>query len=138
MKHMIGKYWSNIPGYEDRVPCTTYNTTESMAHIMTQCSAPPNRTIWSLAKDFWPHENIPWPEINLGIILSCGCINMQHNDEREINQHNRSNTHQGPSRLLQILLSESAYLIWVLRCGRVIHEKQHTENEEIKGSPALW
>ncbi|KAI0059431.1 hypothetical protein BV25DRAFT_1860361, partial [Artomyces pyxidatus] len=32
----------------------------------------------------------------------------------------------GASRLLRILISESAYLIWVLRCERVISERQHT------------
>jgi len=42
--------------------------------------------------------------------------------------------HQAPTRLFQILLSESAYLIWVLRCERVIQEKTIT-NREIK---ARW
>jgi len=31
--------------------------------------------------------------------------------------------HKGPTWLLQILLSESVYMIWVLRCERVIQEK---------------
>ena len=37
--------------------------------------------------------------------------------------------HRGPTRLFQIILSESAYLIWVLRCERVIQEKPLTEGE---------
>lgn len=32
-------------------------------------------------------------------------------------------------RLLQILISESAYLIWVLRCERVIQPRTHSETE---------
>jgi hypothetical protein len=32
-------------------------------------------------------------------------------------------TGAGAARLLQILLTESAHLIWVLRCERVIQEK---------------
>ena len=32
----------------------------------------------------------------------------------------------GKSRLLRILLSKSAHLIWVLRCERVIQETLHT------------
>ncbi|KAF8494746.1 hypothetical protein F5888DRAFT_1616776, partial [Russula emetica] len=32
-------------------------------------------------------------------------------------------------RLLQILLPESAHLIWVLRCERVIQKHTHTESE---------
>ena len=50
---------------------------------------------------------------------------------REQNQRRRrkKTTHRGPTRLFQILLSESAYLIWVLRCERVIQEKVLTERE---------
>jgi len=38
-------------------------------------------------------------------------------------------TLQGPSQLLQILLSESVYLIWVLRCEQVIQEKPLHDKE---------
>jgi len=38
-------------------------------------------------------------------------------------------THQGQTRLFQIILSESTYLIWVLRCERVIQEKQLSNGE---------
>jgi hypothetical protein len=34
-----------------------------------------------------------------------------------------------PKRLLQILISESAHLIWVLRCERTIHNKTHSATE---------
>ena len=33
------------------------------------------------------------------------------------------------SRLLQILISEAAHLIWVLRCERVIRERIHSAQE---------
>jgi hypothetical protein len=125
--HMIGKYWTNIPGYKDREKCMTCNATESMTHILTQYRTWANQIVWPLAQGLWPHCNIPWPEINLGMILGCGCINLQSDNEND--QQNRKSTHQGPSRLLQIILSESAYLIWVLRCKRVIQERQHTDHE---------
>ena len=43
-------------------------------------------------------------------------------------------TNHGAKRLLQILLSEAAHLIWVLRCERVIRDPDdpprfHTEEE---------
>ena len=47
----------------------------------------------------------------------------------EENQRNGRITHWEETRLLQILLSESAYLIWVLRCERAIQGMRHTENE---------
>ncbi|KAH9025218.1 hypothetical protein EDB85DRAFT_1984442 [Lactarius pseudohatsudake] len=36
---------------------------------------------------------------------------------------------KGATRLLQILISEAAHLIWVLRCERVIQGKQQNANE---------
>ena len=38
-------------------------------------------------------------------------------------------TQKGATRLLQILISEAAHLIWVLRCERVIQEKRHEGRE---------
>ena len=37
--------------------------------------------------------------------------------------------HRGATRLLQILISEAAHLIWVLRCERVIQVKIHNRDE---------
>lgn len=35
-----GKFWTQIPGYEPRARCLSCGTTESMGHILTQCTAP--------------------------------------------------------------------------------------------------
>ncbi len=40
-----------------------------------------------------------------------------------------SRTARGSTRLLQILISESAHLIWVLRCERAMQNKSHTAQE---------
>ncbi len=137
----VGNYWSHIPDCAPRVECTLCHSTDSMDH-MVYCQAAPRRSIWHLAKNLWPHEHIPWPDIDLGIILGCGSIsppveNPQadpnvNNDERTHPTHPRSK--RGAKRLLQILLSEAAHLIWVLRCERVILDPDdpprfHTEEE---------
>jgi len=127
--HLVGKYWRNINGYEDREICATCNETESMSHILTQCKEKNTQIIWLLAKNLWPHRNTPWPEVSLGTILGCGCIHLHPNRPRRNNQQPGRMTLQGPTRLLQILLSESAYLIWTLRCERVIQEKQLSEEK---------
>ena len=41
-------------------------------------------------------------------------------------QDDDNSTHSGPSRLLRILISESAHLIWVLRCERTIQGLSHS------------
>jgi len=129
----IGEYWNHIPEVADRSLCATCGTTESMDHILSHCRSSPNRIIWNLVKSTWPHRNLPWPGNDLGTILGCGCITAQRTIHQNQNPNqNPSNAHlRGATRLLQILLSESAFLIWVLRCERVIQEKIHS-NQEIR------
>jgi len=101
-----------------------------MDHILTKCKEQNTQRIWHLARNLWPHNNIPWPTPSLGTILGCGCINLRPiTRPRDNDEPNKRSTLQGPSRLLQILLSESAYLIWLLRCERVIQGKQISRNE---------
>ena len=128
---MVGKYWRNIENCEEREICRICNTTDSMEHILTQCEDRNSQEIWSLARDLWPHNNIPWPEITLGTILGCGCLNLQ--SERPMRNDNQQRTQkttlQGPTRLMQILISESAYLIWLMRGERAIQGTMHTLEE---------
>ena len=111
-----------------------------MEHILTECTAGPVNTIWRLTRDVWPHEEELWPNINMGIILRCGTLSTPEeeqsddgNDDSDDNHQKRSNK-KGADRLCQILVSESAHLIWILRCEQVIQERSHV-TEEIK---ARW
>jgi hypothetical protein len=136
---MVGDIWNNIPNFEYRETCPTCQTTGSMEHILTQCAAGPNRIIWTLAREAWPDHGDPWPEIDIGLILGIGCLNGPRDDDQQPGAHPRRDPRnrardKGKTRLLQILVSESAHLIWVLRCERIIHEDDHSD-EEIK---ARW
>ncbi|KAI0302476.1 ribonuclease H-like protein, partial [Russula brevipes] len=126
--YLIGRYWTHIPGSQDRHRCTTCGQTESMEHILTQCTALPTETIWSLAKSAWPHQEFQWPEISTGLILGCGAIPSPKRSPNHQEPPGPRNT-KGATRLLQILISEAAHLIWVLRCERVIQKRVHTAQE---------
>ena len=118
--------------------CLKCNEIKSMGHILTQCTEWTMPMVWRFVKDLWPHRTIPWPEVTLGTILGCSSISLKsdrqgRNDQRQ--PHKK--TYPGATWLFQILLSELAYLIWVLRCERVIQEqllpKGHcNENQMIK------
>ena len=133
--YKIGNFWTNIPGYEDRGQCPRCHTTEDMEHILTTCTIGPVNEIWTLARNTWPHDPELWPQINIGIILGCGSLSTledeQSDSDDEDNQdnHQRRSNKKGMDRLLQILISESAHLIWVLRCERVINERSHIKEE---------
>ncbi|KAH7903891.1 ribonuclease H-like protein [Hygrophoropsis aurantiaca] len=132
--YRIGEFWSNIPNFEHRARCSSCNDpSESMEHILTECPQGPQRIIWDLAEKIWPHqEKHPWPRPNIGTILGCGSIkslkespNLQTPQTQPKNdKHNKKRDTK--ARLLTILLIESAYLIWVLRCEKAIREIDHT------------
>ena len=124
----IGRFWSNITEYENRQNCTICNVTESMEHILIHCAAIPTRTIWNLARNTWPHDPDLWPDISIGTIMGCGSLAIPNANPLE-NAHPPRRIREGKKRLLQILVSESAHLIWVLKCERVIQEHIHTANE---------
>ena len=129
---MIGETWLKIPGYELRGKCTPCGgSIEDMSHILFTCGAGPVRTVWTLAKTLWPHNNVHWPELNLGTILGSGCLTAKLDEQNENDRRRKgpSIRQRGASRLLQIIISEAAHLIWVLRCERVIQEKLHTQEE---------
>jgi hypothetical protein len=97
-----------------------------MEHILTRCNAPTRRKVWELARETWPHAPEIWPNINLGIILGIGALNLPVRRANRNRAENNQHPTPGPRatlRLLQIFISEAAHLVWVLRCERVIQEK---------------
>lgn len=109
--YKIGEYWNNIPGYEDRGRCPFCDEEESMEHILIECQAPEREYIWSLAKELWERKGLPWPELRIGSVLGSGHANFTHPNGKP---------RPGANRLYRILMTESAHLIWVLRCERRI------------------
>jgi hypothetical protein len=117
----VGGFWDNVQHNEDRQYCRTCNGTESMEHILTTCQEPARQVIWQLARRYWPHKDPQWPDINIGIIQGCGIDLTSRNDDRppDVENHQRPGN-KGKTRLMQILISESAHQIWAIRCERVI------------------
>lgn len=106
----VGKYWKHIPSMEDRQLCPICKCEESMDHIVSVCNAPERATIWSLAESAWAHTNLPWNNPDIGTVLGAACVDFGEGD----------NTRSGENRLFRILITESAYLIWKIRCERRI------------------
>jgi|SRR6267142_2908588 len=127
----VGAFWKDINNLEDRQHCYVCSITESMSHILVDCHVTPIQIIWDLAKHYWPSSRFQWPEISMRIILGCGSLTVQlsNTHQRNPNEPQRNNHTQGTSRLLCIIILESAHPIWVLHCKRIIQEHQHSENE---------
>ena len=67
----IGKFWRNIPNFENRGTCAHCDTEETMEHILTECDAPGRKEVWALASELWrKRSQTPIPS-NYGAILGC-------------------------------------------------------------------
>ena len=133
----IGRYWFNVQDFEERGICHFCNEDKTMDHVLTGCEHMTRMAIWKSAKDLWPYEEGTWPRISLGTILGCNTLTVETTEETndrwgQTQQIKRNN--QGATQLLKILISESAYTIWTLRCERIISGRERTE-EEVK---VIW
>ena len=78
-------------------------------------------------KTGWPHKEDLWPRINIGNILRCGSLEIKAAPSETTTQPGKTlKQNKGPTRLLKILISETAHLIWALRCDRVIRGNEHS------------
>lgn len=123
--YKCGPYWNHIPNFEHRSNCPQCNVEESMEHILTECDIPGQNIIWNLVEQLWLKASKSWPILRYGTILGCGLANFKDSRGQNI---------PGKNRLYKILVSESAYLIWKLRCERRISkqddiEKYHPQHE---------
>lgn len=128
--YKCGPFWKHVTGLEDRGKCNLCNgEEESMEHILTKCQSGPRTMIWRLTEQLWRKKYPKWPTPNFGTILGIGSV-----DLRDIQGCSSAEA----SRLYRILTSESAYLIWRMRCERRIRRgdnKQAHTPQEIK---ARW
>ncbi|KAF6748352.1 hypothetical protein DFP72DRAFT_1015259 [Ephemerocybe angulata] len=130
--HKVGKFWEHITAVRDtHMPCRSCGVPEeSMDHILTGCSVSGQEHIWKLARKAWEHTGLEFPNISLGLILGIGTVQVKDLDGK---------ISDGRTRLIQILVSESAYLAWIIRCeyriGRGEDESQRHTTQEIE---ARW
>ena len=107
----IGKFWSKIENYEHRGIYTHCNLEESMEHILTECDAPGREQIWTLANELWNKRSQTAIPMSYGTLLGCCLSNFKKQN---------SKSDKGLNRLLRIIVSESMYMIWKIRCERTI------------------
>ncbi|KAH9917474.1 uncharacterized protein B0H18DRAFT_883793 [Fomitopsis serialis] len=129
--YRIGSYWKNIPGYEERAKCRLCGVTESMAHILTECAALERWLIWGYVERAWTRTGRAWSMPSWPSILAAG----QATPARTNGKPPRDNA----VRLWRILLTEAAYLIWCMRCERVIrHEDEAAWQHDERSVAGRW
>ncbi|KAK7037502.1 hypothetical protein VNI00_010994 [Paramarasmius palmivorus] len=110
---------------KERAYCTICSgKLETMEHILTECESTEQTLIWRLAEKTWVKKKGPeWFKPGIGGIAGAALAG-------NINARTRK-MKKGESRLWRILITESAYLIWLLRCEREMREDYKPPSKEI-------
>ncbi|KAJ7923686.1 hypothetical protein B0H13DRAFT_2400978 [Mycena leptocephala] len=116
-----GGYWRNIPNYEQWAVCPVCNVDDSLEHALLECTAPGQEIIWELCKRLWEMKHANMPNLSMGLVLGCALTEFKNPQGKPSNEANR---------LFRIIVSESAFLIWKIRCERLISRNSpHSETE---------
>ncbi|KAL1700579.1 hypothetical protein EV121DRAFT_283310 [Schizophyllum commune] len=126
--YMVGSKWLEIydgsrPEHDEkraRATCKKCNVMESMEHILFQCDSPGQKQIWDLAERLWRETGRDWRAPNFGTVMGAACAVFTDREGERIRHL---------ERLWVIIITTSAYLIWKIRCERVIR------NDAIDFSP---
>ena len=51
--HRVGKYWSKIPGYEERGLCKVCRVEDNIEHILIHCRASGRGLVWRFVERLW-------------------------------------------------------------------------------------
>ncbi len=107
--YRLGRFWAHITNYEGRQFCQVCGgVDETLEHILLECEASGQAVVWQAAEAVWRRRKLEWPELSLGLILGSGMMKFKTREgERSL---------PGADRLYQILIAESAHVIWILRC----------------------
>ncbi|KZV82321.1 hypothetical protein EXIGLDRAFT_576561, partial [Exidia glandulosa HHB12029] len=113
--HKVGEYFETMPSpWKELAQCPRCNCTESMQHILFECTDPARETIWQLAEDSLEKKIDSYPEVDLGTVWGCSAAVFE-DEEKE--------AAAGKARAFRIIVSESAFLIWKIRCERRIQHE---------------
>ncbi|KAG6894055.1 hypothetical protein C0992_007657, partial [Termitomyces sp. T32_za158] len=118
--YMVGSHWLR-PAYkeekQERARCKHCGILETMDHILTKCETPGQKEIWIEASKLWEKKRRgTWSQPILGTILASPLASFKDSGGIKL---------PSLARTYRILMIESAYLIWKLRCERVIQKEDN-------------
>ncbi|KAI0700490.1 ribonuclease H-like domain-containing protein [Cerioporus squamosus] len=125
----VGHYWENIQGYEQRAVCQVCGVEDSMDHILLECDASGQQTVWGMVQSAMALAGQAPLKLSLGAIIGAAQLVVRKPDGKVL---------KGLSRLAKLLVVEAAHLIWKLRCERVIQWEGAREYSKPEVQGRFW
>ncbi|EJD54705.1 hypothetical protein AURDEDRAFT_51216 [Auricularia subglabra TFB-10046 SS5] len=109
--HKIGPYFEKMPSpWREMAQCPTCGTEESMEHVLLDCPDSKQAVIWEQVGKFFKMRRID-AGVSYGTILGCANVRLDGFG---------SNRDLPAERAYRIVVAESAFLVWKLRCEKRI------------------
>ncbi len=123
--YMIGNHWLRpkmSAELQERATCSICGECETMSHVVLNCDAIGQRTVWRLLRQTWQLTGKQWHDPNWGTTFGAACA---------VFRTDKGTRLPATEQLWCILCTEALHLIWKLRCERVIQRggEEFTENE---------
>ena len=96
--------------------CDKYDMFE---HIITKCDSVERGTAWEQSNQLWRRRYNEDLSISEGAVLGSGLVKFRNSEGKQ---------QAAKNHLYRILMTESAHLIWVLRCERRIANGDNPQN----------
>ncbi|KAJ7149858.1 hypothetical protein C8R43DRAFT_951819 [Mycena crocata] len=112
-----------------RIASGNFGKTFPNARIELYAATAKRQRIWALAREFWGKKHAIWPQLSLGGILGCSLATFKDEKNRQI---------PSTARLYRILITESLFLIWKLRCESVIQHDGAPPTEREVQNRWIW
>ncbi|EJD38925.1 hypothetical protein AURDEDRAFT_30349, partial [Auricularia subglabra TFB-10046 SS5] len=116
--HKVGSYFSKMPPpWKDHAMCPTCRCVEDMDHIVIACPDGHGKRLWRMAQVFLSHKRVA-TQISIGLVMGCAAVRLPGLG---------SGRNKTSERAFTIVVSETAFLIWKLRCEKRI---EHADDPE--------
>ncbi|EJD51084.1 hypothetical protein AURDEDRAFT_57515 [Auricularia subglabra TFB-10046 SS5] len=105
--HKTGAYFKNMKQpWSDYATCPACGVEESLEHILLDCPQSGQQDVWVLVDDFLAKMGLQ-VDVTYGLILGCASVRVRDRFTDRILRL---------ERIFKIVVSESAFLIWKIRC----------------------
>ncbi|SRR5258708_23118660 len=120
--HKCRSYWFKIANLSERGMCIKCTTPETMQHIIFNCEANQCKMVMEHCTCNLCQENIDWPlGLDITTIMSLPLINIRLE---------RGKVCTGATRLIRTIISECTFLMWKLRCKRLLDVDPETPEKQ--------
>jgi exonuclease III len=128
-RHKCGPYFRNLPEMQDLQWCRVCSKSETIEHILFECII--GKTLWSEAETIWNRAlSVKWITDANWVQPTITSLTVNSFQKLKTSQADKKNrVGETLTRWWHILIPNTAWIIWKLRCKEAIDKIKFTEDQ---------